>query len=83
MAGSHAGTPMPKLTLQTTAIQLISCFQGTLRTQDRVLTSQFQRCQDSIEQLKKQRPWYEVFSDDDDDDDDHRHWEDWEIDGNI
>ena len=41
--------------------------------------TQFQRCQDSIEQLKKQRPWYEVFSDDDGDD--GRHWEDWEIEG--
>lgn len=57
-------------------------FQGVLRTQDKVLMSQFQRCQDSIEELKKQRPWYEVFSDEDeDDDDDGKHWEDWEIDG--
>ena len=50
-----------------------------LRTQDKVLMSQFQRCQDSIEELKKQRPWYEVFSDEEEED--SRHWEDWEIDG--
>ncbi|KAL4218428.1 hypothetical protein ACF0H5_023163 [Mactra antiquata] len=57
---------------------------GVLRTQDKVLMSQFQRCQDSIEELKKQKPWYEVFSDDEYDDDEYedggRHWEDWEID---
>lgn len=51
---------------------------GVLRTQDKVLMSQFQRCQDSIEELKKQRPWYEVFSDDEEDED-GKHWEDWEI----
>ncbi|XP_060567142.1 RNA polymerase-associated protein LEO1-like [Ruditapes philippinarum] len=53
---------------------------GVLRTQDKVLMSQFQRCQDSIEELKKQRPWYEVFSDDEEEEEDGKHWEDWEID---
>lgn len=55
--------------------------QGVLRTQDKVLMSQFQRCQDSIEELKKQRPWYEVYSDDDDDDR-SGYWDDGEIEGN-
>ena len=59
-------------------LRAVLYFQGSLRTQDKVLTSQFQRCQDSIEQLKKQKAWYEMFSDDEEDD---RHWEDWEIDG--
>ncbi|XP_052764760.1 uncharacterized protein LOC128206394 [Mya arenaria] len=54
---------------------------GVLRTQDRVLMSQFQRCQDSIEELKRQRPWYEVFSDEEEGDEETGgNWQDWEID---
>ena len=43
--------------------------------------SQFQRCQDSIEELKKQRPWYEVYSDDEEEED--RYWDEGEIEGNL
>lgn len=60
------------------ALSWIRTELGVLRTQDKVLMSQFQKCQDSIEQLKKQRPWYEIYSDDEEEDE--KHWEDWEID---
>lgn len=43
--------------------------------------SQFQRCQDSIEELKKQRPWYDVYSDDEEEDEEKGYWEDSEIEG--
>ncbi|KAK3580017.1 hypothetical protein CHS0354_030916 [Potamilus streckersoni] len=59
------------------ALSWIRSEMNVLRTQDKVLMSQFQRCQESIEQLKQQRPWLsDNYSDDEDDE---RHWEDWEI----
>ncbi|KAH3897099.1 uncharacterized protein LOC127864539 [Dreissena polymorpha] len=63
------------------ALSWIRSELGVLRTQDKVLMSQFQRCNDSIEELKRQRPWYEVFSDEEEGEEDagSKHWHDWEI----
>lgn len=58
---------------------MLTVLQGTLRTQDKELISQLNRCQDTIEAIKKQRT---QFNENDElDEEEEGHWEDWEIAG--
>ncbi|XP_033727014.1 uncharacterized protein LOC117316506 [Pecten maximus] len=55
---------------------------GSLRAQDKALLSSLSRCQDTIEDIKKQRTVLNENDEDDleeDEDEEEDHWEDWEI----
>ncbi|OWF55766.1 dentin sialophosphoprotein-like [Mizuhopecten yessoensis] len=55
---------------------------GSLRAQDKALLSSLSRCQDTIEDIKKQRTVLNENDEDDleeDEEEDEDHWEDWEI----
>ena len=57
---------------------LLLILQGDLRTQDKQLLEDLNRCQDTIEHIKKQRAQTEEDIGEEDEED---HWEDWEIAG--
>ncbi|XP_069106738.1 uncharacterized protein [Argopecten irradians] len=54
---------------------------GSLRAQDKALLSSLSRCQDTIEDIKRQRTVLNENDEDDleEDEDEEDHWEDWEI----